>query len=331
MNDISIAFQTVVVGLFAFPWLILLLFNVSYIFDRCCEKNPMRRLYETYLPIGEKSGKEISGPLFGFILIALTYLLGSILSPGADELFNHNVPPSWVSQSLPWRLKTLGVRGDDCIKLRTYHEYYRGRPALLDSAGFPAFLRVEVNELAAATRTELSGRYCESKRLEQCVVTPIYTYQKYFVYNYLASGGRSLERMDDQIVVLRGAALNGLITLVLCLAILVTRTIMRISRRPRFRAAPHSDVGEKLESAPLRSWRLGPATGQLTAIALVGAVLLVTGAYGWEDAESEFNKDVIGFYHGVKPSDLPGNDSIHARTASQNMASFKACVRALEP
>jgi hypothetical protein len=84
MDDIKLAFETVIVGLLALPWL-LLLFHITFCLILKINKSDLLGDTCIYLT-GSKEEKEVSTTVFGVLLLALTYFVGSVLVRTAERV-----------------------------------------------------------------------------------------------------------------------------------------------------------------------------------------------------------------------------------------------------
>ena len=116
----------------------------------------------------------------------------------------------------------------------------------------------------------------------------IYNYQKYYDYN-TDKGYEILKPLRSQIVVLRGAVYNGLLTLavlVVCLLMMLVKAILG------------------------RDWSKDQFH-RLVMILLTGALvwgLCYAGARGVDKAEEEYDKNVVGIFYGHKAAIRDNHD-----------------------
>ncbi len=212
MDEIKLAFETIIVGLLAIPWILILFHLAFYLIAR-------KSLLTTAREFLADSHQSVA--LIGPLIIGLAYCGGTILFPIADEYFNkvHRFP--------------VYVKDDDAIRVDTLtkiyfeHEYYH-----LKGADFPGLGNAEAtisktNTLGDdAAKVKIAAKNKngdhEDVSLEDVNVAlnkklsdpihSIYNYQKYYDYN-TSNGYEVLKPLQSRIIVLRGAVLNGLFLL----------------------------------------------------------------------------------------------------------------------
>jgi hypothetical protein len=304
VEDIKLAFETIIVGLMAIPWLLILLHVLLYV----TTKIHLLSKVKVFLQNSEQSFA-----LIGTLILGLAYCFGTIIFPLADKLFNrdHNI--------LGIRIKEdSDIRSDVLAKIYFDDELYKLSPEDFPAAlGLPVDLeeRIRPDALKLLAINKKEGDIDpsrEKKGLYKMLEKPfhtIYNYQKYADFN---SGGNYevLKSLQSRIVVLRGAVLNGLCFLV-GLILLVLSILLEMLYR----------LWKKL---PVRDKQ------RRFALSLILLILISTltwafcwyGAWGVTEAEKEYDKHVVGLFYGRKAGDAsqkPAGQDSEPNTNQQSM------------
>lgn len=269
--DIGFAFETTIIGLLAFPWLLFLLDAILGLFRVNLSKESISSLYELSLVVHPA----VLSPILGSIVVALSYFLGSVIRTPSDEFFDK---PNFL---------LLNVPSDDEIKAKTYWknmDEYMGvyHPAeLRDDLTYLAELKslypkTKFKKIPWGAKAVLPGNIQAggSDKIELLVdegefiesVKSIYNYQKYYVFTHSDVGSDRLFKIKDRLVVLRGLSLNGLL--------FAASSLLRMIAG--------------------KSWRAG------VVFVICGASTAYFGASGVTGHETEYDKQVIGFYRGIR-------------------------------
>ena len=179
MEAIKLAFETVIVGLFALPWLWVMIDLVN---PDLINSAGMRRL-TAFIP------KELQPTAISVTLFALVYLLGSMITPVAREFFND---PDMLGRVLPT---------DE--KIQAYNFERMRKPTTSDGA-VPARFDL-VKSLDANAGSDTADRVSARFQHEESTL--------------LLRGPDSCERLNrlhEQMTVLRGAAFSAFALMVLC-------------------------------------------------------------------------------------------------------------------
>ena len=266
MDELKLAFETIIVGLLAIPWLLILFYLGSNIFGR---KDLLTKARE-FLTDGHQSFA-----LIGPLIIGLAYCAGTILFPFADDYFNE-----------PRRFP-VHIRGDDAIRADTLTSlYFNHKYYTLKANDFVGLADAEdniktINELGpkAVKREKDTNLEDVYKGLCKDLKDPthsIYNYQKFYDYNS-SKGYEVLKPLSSRIIVLRGAVLNGLLLLGALLLLFLVDVLKVILRRSK----------EGIQRP--------------VALLLMGFVVWALcwwGAWGVAQAEGEYDKHVVGIFYG---------------------------------
>jgi hypothetical protein len=293
--DVKFAFETVVVGLLALPWL-LVLFHLLLSFFGI---NLLNRTYN-YL----KSGLEAS-TLLGTVLLALAYFIGSSLFPLADSFFNEHglfcLPKDKYCARMPF------TRNDDEIRVQTYlHYYYKKKFYRLCPENFPSYLSAEVDGLncnvgriieehggKTEDLDEYVSQYDEKNKKDKLEdkIHALYNHQKFQDYR-TEKGYEILSPLKNQITMLRGAVLNACILLIVLLIFIVALLLDRwyMTRQLKGRNLPEDSIKSARLSYKRWLWVALLALFPVTAFCILGA-------YGVSQSEEEYDKQVIGIFH----------------------------------
>ena len=313
MEELKLAFETIVVGLLAIPWLLIVLHIIFYPSGRHVIGGVKSYLQES----------EQSFALIGTVVLGIAYCLGTIIFPLADHLFNKNHTFFTGIQI---------IRADDDIKKDVLAElYFKDGYYQLDEDDFPRLPDFppksaietiieqdskrlsEMNDeekkhwLKVNSKAEEEEKQCLYEELDKFKFHSIYTYQKYSVYN-LDKGYEILKPLSSRIVVLRGAVFNGvclLFALIFLFLCALGEALWKLRRRA-LRKLPRK-LRRKLPRRLLRG-RLSPFdpkkfSNALFTIFILTAFVLVFclyGAWGVYEAEREYDKNVVGLFYGHK-------------------------------
>lgn len=198
MGVLSIAFDTILVGAFALPWV---LFAADLLFLQAPDDD--RRIMYV---LGFVT-KEVEPAVAGVMLFALTYLLGSTISRTAQDFFND----------------------DDLIHVSVTEDNIRTAEycAPENSSIIPADLKIHCpsdteNEKHESRKQwichQLFGRLCDEYREDLVSRTQqVFRIQEGALLLQGEDKAERLRHLHEQIMVLRGATFNGLLASVLCL------------------------------------------------------------------------------------------------------------------
>lgn len=178
MEAIKLAFETVIVGLFALPWLWVMIDLVN---PNLLNFSGIRRL-TAFIP------DELQPPAIGVTLFALVYLLGSMMTPVAREFFND---PDMLGKVLPTE-----------EKIQAYNFEHMRKPTNSNGA-VPAKYEL-VKSWDASAGSDTAGRITKFQHEESTL---------------LLRGPDCCERLNrlhEQMIVLRGAAFSAFALMVLC-------------------------------------------------------------------------------------------------------------------
>jgi hypothetical protein len=274
MDELKLAFETVIVGLLAIPWLLILFYLGSNILGR---KDLLTKARE-FLTDGHQSFA-----LIGPLIIGLAYCAGTILFPFADDYFNE-------PRGFP-----VHIRGDDAIRVETYakiyfdpeHEYYD-----LREEDFPGLANAKKTIGTIKTAGPQADKISKGdyEKLTEAVHS-IYNYQKYYDYNS-DKGYEVLKPLESRIIVLRGAVLNGLFllgALLLLFSVTLLKVIFRLWKELLVATLPEVILRPKERIQGLVI---------LLFLGLIVWALCSWGAWGVAQAEVEYDKHVVGIFYG---------------------------------
>lgn len=271
MDDIKVAFETIIVGVLAAPWLAILFFALSTLFDRYTRENPLKALIQQAR--GEKGPDERVAKLSGVFLVAAAYFVGAGISRVADDF-------TGISDGSRFLYPML--KSDGCIRMQTYLTRYRSEHVLQLSGALPPRLDFAVARFYASP-LNLSCLGDAADTLKKLAVKPIYTYEKFRVYNSSPNGFETLRHIESEIVVLRGGFLNGLILCLLCLPYLVTAMLLRLAAAARNRTER-------------RNWRPNTPTTHFIAVFTLGFTMALMGRVAWQAVEKQYDDRLISLY-----------------------------------
>jgi hypothetical protein len=273
MDDIKVAFETIIVGVLAVPWLTILFLGLMALFDAYARSNPLRDIVERAR--GEHGLDERAMKLAGVFLIAAAYFIGA----GISRLADYTTGLNFTSRVL----YPLGVKSDGCIRMQTYLRSYKNEKIALVEADFPLRFSVPLARLRAALDSSISCLGPRADILKDQVIKPIYTFQKFRVYNSSQNGFETLHHIDSEMVVLRGGFLNGLILCFVCLPYLIASLLMQIRAFVLHPRGSHN-------------WRPGKPTTYYIALFTLGLALTAMGRAAWQAVEEHYDDRVIGLY-----------------------------------
>lgn len=233
MEDIKLAFETIVVGLMAIPWLLIFLHIFFYFL----------KSIHLFSRVPEFVGKdEKSFAILGTLILGAAYCLGSIIFPLADNLFNDN--EDYIFMEIK---KDGDIRADVLADLYFHDKFYQlakkdfqGLDSLFDSQGhFKPETSAAAQKLADSNEQEEDEKKGkkekevwgekklvpkeEKKSLYKSLKNPfhaIYNYQKFTVLNS-NNGYDVLKPLSSRIVILRGAVFNALFLLLALVSLAV--------------------------------------------------------------------------------------------------------------
>jgi hypothetical protein len=181
MDALKLAFDTIIVGVLALPWLAIVidLFLAS--------KPAQERQFWSLLQSGET---KVPTAVVGVLLFAVAYLLGSALARVSRDLFN-----------------------DDDLHLPFTED--RIRMAVYCGPAERMFLPDSFSALGPQMGPRFSVAACS--RADSTPVLALFNLQESSLQQRGSDKTTVLEQLRSQISILRGAALNGFVTAVLCL------------------------------------------------------------------------------------------------------------------
>jgi hypothetical protein len=179
MEALKLAFETVIVGLFALPWLWVM---IDLLNPNVFHFSGIRRM-TAYVPA------ELRTPAIGITLFSLVYLLGSMITPVAHEFFND---PDMLGQFLPT---------DE--KIQAYNFKQVGGTTGSDHPLPAKFELVDSRDANAAAEEAES-------------VTDKFEREQSAVLLHGPDSSERLNRLHEQLIVLRGAAFSAFALMVLC-------------------------------------------------------------------------------------------------------------------
>lgn len=230
MQALSIAFDTIIVGALALPWVF---FAADLFFLKSERDDKLAKDAWESVPVKATAA-------IGVILFAVTYFLGSAISRTAQDFFNDNDLLNWPTEDdirtsgycneAPEMFRELGpeITPSDFDECTTKSSAGEGLPHAAPT-------------MAAATNTNTpkwrTRDYCFGKGCNKYSEKLVEKTQRVFQLQesaLLLNGQDRTERLrqlHDQIGVLRGAAFDGLLAVTLCLFCLLARQEERVRRR----------------------------------------------------------------------------------------------------
>ncbi|HTA67143.1 MAG TPA: hypothetical protein VK776_02650 [Bryobacteraceae bacterium] len=224
MDAFKLAFETVIVGLFALPWLWVMIDLVNPNFFNSFG---MRRL-SAFIP------SELRASAIGLSLFSLVYLLGSMMTPVAREFFND---PDMLGRVLPTDKKIQAQNYKKIREVTTSGLLARAKLGLVHAPETKAI----VDDMSAKFQQDESTVLLRGP--DAC---------------------ERLNRLHEQMTVLRGAAFSAFALMVLC----GFAWCGRFSNQPTV-------IGWSLF--------LGQQSRRLAALTLSSAIILVAGWGLWKD------------------------------------------------
>jgi hypothetical protein len=205
MGALTIAFDTIIVGVLALPWVVLLI----HLF--CCEGE--NRLGDVL----DWVKKQEQPAAVGVLLFAMTYTLGSAVSRVAQDFFNDGD----LRLQIGWLLFHESVT-EDRILTRVYCDRDDNH-LLIAGSGNPA-LAEKISDFQgkkSLCSLPLAGFtfYKYEKKDDDfiAIVADIFGLQENALMDKGGDYTVRLRQLHDQVMVLRGAAFNGVIGFSLCL------------------------------------------------------------------------------------------------------------------
>ena len=186
MDALKLAFETVIIGLFALPWLWVL---VDLVNPGLFSPNGIRRLM-ALVPT------ELRAPAIGLTLFSVVYLLGSMITPVACEFLND---PDMLGTFLPTEAK---------IQARAYSQMSSPPP-------IPGLLVPEDMEPANFRSFTANSDLAKEKDFQNVVHNAFLHDESALLLQGPAACER-LNRLHEQLTVLRGAAFSAFALMVVC-------------------------------------------------------------------------------------------------------------------
>ena len=182
MDALKLAFDTIIVGVLALPWL-------AIVIDLFLAPKPAQeRRFWSLLQIGET---KVPPAAAGVLLFSVAYLLGSALSRVSGDVFNDDDLP-------------LGFTEDN-IRMAVY----RGPAERM-------FLTGSCSVFGPQLGPQFSVAACRNGA-DSTPVRALFNLQESSLQQRGSEKTTVLDQLHSQISILRGAAFNGFVTLVLCL------------------------------------------------------------------------------------------------------------------
>jgi hypothetical protein len=181
MEALKLAFDTMIVGVLALPWLMIIL--------RVFSQDSGAASIETLIPFLSHLPQEIKGSLITIIAIAMGYLVGAAVSRVSFDFFDDEL---WGN------MPTIhGVRDSVYCNEENVVVLPQGWRSKGTDPGKPFYCPIE-------TKNDISA------------VEQIFNLQESKLLSTGVDNIDRLQQLHQQVIVLRGAALNGLLLSILC-------------------------------------------------------------------------------------------------------------------
>jgi hypothetical protein len=203
MEALKLAFETVIVGALALPWLAFVL----DLFFRPMNgnKNPSWNLWSFIKGETGKIGMELPAVASVFLFVA-AYSMGVVVIRASGDFFNDEAPGNWPTE--------------DHILKAAYCEL---APSVAGEAWMTELYGQSIGKETEEAKTSKCGESLGAKE----AIKRVFNLQESAL---LLEGGDKNDRLNQlhsQILVLRGAAFNALLTLALCVSGLLGRLSYR--------------------------------------------------------------------------------------------------------
>jgi hypothetical protein len=197
MDALKLAFDTIIVGVLALPWLAIL---IDLFTKPAQEKPAQEREFWSLLQNGQT---KVSVPpsVVGVVLFSVAYLLGSALSRISGDFFNDE------DLRLPFTEDKIGMAVYcDPLEQRLFTDKFSdfGPACITDAKQLPA-------------DASAGGMTVPTRRERAALFRALFNVQESSLQQRGSDKTTVLDQLRSQISILRGAALNGFVTLVLCL------------------------------------------------------------------------------------------------------------------
>jgi hypothetical protein len=186
MDAFKFAFETTIVGLLAVPWLIgsVLLLSPPDGLPSTSDTSPLSRLLEPT-------------PL-GIVILTLSFFLGSAVLPLANQLLDDPDMP----------IKKIR-------EIRAYAlNHYRSWPESSSSLSNELLFLKLRHDFFNATDECLPKNNCQKEAFEPA--NDLFLFQEQILLKDGTDRGDRVNRLHEQVIVLRGAVFNGLVLVVIC-------------------------------------------------------------------------------------------------------------------
>ena len=203
MEALKLAFETVIVGALALPWLAFVL--DLFFRPKNGNKNPSWNLWSFIKGETGKIGMELPAVASIFLFVA-AYSMGVVVIRASGDFFNDEAPGNWPTE--------------DHIRKAAYCE-------LAPSVASEGWMADLYGQSVSAETTEVETSRCGETSDAKEAIKRIFNLQESAL---LLEGGDKNDRLNQlhsQILVLRGAAFNGLLTIALCMSGLLGRLSCR--------------------------------------------------------------------------------------------------------
>jgi hypothetical protein len=209
MDALRIAFDTIIVGALALPWVF---FAADLFFLRRPEDDNQAKAAWDFVTNGQ------STVVMGVVLFGVTYFLGSVISRTAEDSFNDDeLTRVWPTED---RIRTA----EYCDQERNFRDTFKQvTPSY--SGNCP---KVDTTTLEWWTCNYWFGRFCDKYSNQSCLppslgcslvseTQQVFRLQEAALLLNGQDKTERLGRLHDQIAVLRGAAFDGFLALVFSL------------------------------------------------------------------------------------------------------------------
>jgi hypothetical protein len=297
MEALKLAFETVIVGVLALPWLA---FELDMFFrPKNGGKHQGWSLWSFLKGEVGKTGMVIPSPVASVLLFVVAYFVGVVVTRASGDFFNDELPSPAPTE--------------DHIRTAAYCDL---ADTLENEAGM-----TQLSRKAMETKTnglKITEVKCGANKEAEQAIKRLFHLREGAV---LLEGGERTDRLNQlhsQILVLRGAAFNGLLTFMLCLFGLCAR-----SSRPRvWLVIPLTIVGfgfgflfyhtHGLDDPPFMEftcvvlglaggyvlWK-GAPEGKYVAGSLLSLLAFVISFLGWWWTEVLYDQQVMYAYYAA--------------------------------
>lgn len=191
MDVLKLAFDTIIVGVLALPWL-------AIVIDLFLASKPGQE--RQFWSLLQSSATKVPPAVVGVLLFSVAYLLGSALSRVSGDFFNDD------DLHVPFT--------EDNIRIAVYCGQAE-RMFLTDSFSDFGPPVAACNHILGERRADRADSAL--RRSDKDLVRALFNLQESSLQQRGSDKTTVLDQLRSQISILRGAALNGFVTLVLCL------------------------------------------------------------------------------------------------------------------